>query len=276
MSFNFFDEDGLKFLQRNKLKPLISSKLSIIDSMVNDNLSGQITEIYSSNQTYATESLLTMIAYCILSEEEEGIPLGGHEMNIFYFDIDHKFNFWRFIQILEGIIKDAVGNHFNKTITDESELHEHFEGSTRFEEILYKCLGRMKIYRCKTAFKFWMTLEGLLLSENINISVIFIDSLNTFQNMDKKSSELASNCLIKLATEHGISIFASKLPTTSYKTQEYSQQKEFMDIEWCKNLRFRLILESNSTSKLFDLKNKLSSVIYKFQIMTEGISFEKK
>ena len=142
--------------------------------------------------------------------------------------------------------------------------------------MLYKCLGRMKIYRCKSAFKLWMTLEGILLSENINFSVIFLDSLNTFHYLDKKSLDLASNCLIKLSNEHGISIFTTKLPSSSFKTNEFSQQKEFMNLEWCKNLRFRLFLESNLTAKFFDLKNKIQSPTNNFQILGEGISFEKK
>ena len=143
MSNNFFDEDGLKFLQRNKLKPLIKSKLSIIDNCVTDNLSGQITEIYSSNQTNATETLLTMIAHCILSEEEYGIPLGGQEMNIFYFDIDHKFNFWRFIQILEEIIKIAVGKHFDKIITGKLKLK--FDLNFFFKKMILNFMNILKV-----------------------------------------------------------------------------------------------------------------------------------
>jgi hypothetical protein len=116
MSLTFFDETGLKFLQRSKLKPLTRFNLPIIDDLKHESYSGCIVEVYSPVQAFATETLLTTIANCILSEEEAGIPLGGQEMIVFYFDIDFKFNVWRFIQILEEMIKESVEKHFEKTI----------------------------------------------------------------------------------------------------------------------------------------------------------------
>jgi hypothetical protein len=120
MSSTFYDETGLKFLQRSKSKPLSTFNLPIIDDLKQEILSGCIIEVYSPVQAFGTETLLTTIANCILSEEESGIPLGGQEMIVFYFDIDFKFNVWRFIQILEENIKEAVEKHFEKSINRSS------------------------------------------------------------------------------------------------------------------------------------------------------------
>jgi hypothetical protein len=120
----------------------------------------------------------------------------------------------------------------------------------------------------------WMTLEGILMSENINFSAIFIDSLNTFHYTDKKSFELATNCLLKLSTEFGVSLFATKSPMSSFKTNEFCQQKEIMFHEWTRHVHFRLHLEENLKAKVFDLKNKKNSEICKFSIVPSGIRFD--
>jgi hypothetical protein len=272
-----FSETALSMYKKSKSKGLKKTGLSILDQeMKNDFRGGQILEIYSSLQTKSLESLMMTMVYAVIPEEFEGIELGGSNMTVFYFDNDYNFYLWRFITIMENVINRAISVGLGQQEASPEAIFALFKGKGNFEAFLQKCMSRVKVFHCKNGFEYWMTLEGIRLSEGKTFSLIVVNSLNSYHHSDKISNDRASLCLLKIVAQ-GIAVICTKYPLyhSNKRSLEYTQQQEIMPQAWISAVTYRLFLE-DSGAKLQSVKEKIQSEVYHFKLAPSGIQFLKK
>jgi archaellum biogenesis ATPase FlaH len=254
-------ETGLNFLE--KLKSKFITKLGIQPLDQDGDLEGgEIIEILGKTQTGKTELCLSICIHCILPSEFKGIKFEGEGVDVLYFDNDHKLSIWRVLEILETKIFAEIKQKTGKNELTDEDLNEIFGENISLEEFTRNCLSRIKVFQCKDAFQFWVTLKGIK-----NASIIIVDSLNSFYYESPEDMDKISKYLLELQ-KLNVVIIATKYPL--YKTNNY--EKEIMSHKWGQSVKKKLYLESKNEEN--DRVAILNNKKYKFQICDYGILFE--
>ncbi len=51
---------------------------------------------------------LQIAAACVLPRDVEGVPVGGHGMNVLFFDLDCKFDIFRLATVMQARVQEAL------------------------------------------------------------------------------------------------------------------------------------------------------------------------
>jgi len=161
----------------NSLKILLSSYLDVDMEEINS----IIPLINNAKDNIAMKSVLVdLICTAVLPTEYKGVKFPGHDMTLLFIDTDHKLKI------------EEISDHLQTTVRKVAEVH--FRGLDRAVratqrltskdqwQIVKKSLERILLLEVFSSDTLEICVSGLrrLVSCNSNISLVFINSINTF------------------------------------------------------------------------------------------------
>uniref|UniRef100_A0A6B2LKH3 DNA recombination and repair protein Rad51-like C-terminal domain-containing protein n=1 Tax=Arcella intermedia TaxID=1963864 RepID=A0A6B2LKH3_9EUKA len=112
--------------------------------------------------------MMSMMVHCVLPLNGYGVVLSGREESVLFFDLDYKFDFKRFVELL----KNRIGRNCRQQGVDL--------GEREFLDIVRSSLSRFNLCRCVDQLEFGVSLKALSSRPTIPYKSIFIDSLDCY------------------------------------------------------------------------------------------------
>ncbi|CAA0827809.1 DNA repair protein XRCC2 homolog [Striga hermonthica] len=146
---------------------------------------GNVVEIAGPSPSAKTLILTQAAISCILPKECNAVQYGGLERNVFYIDLDCRFDAVSFSRALESRINGANGKICCMK-RNEKEYHK---------ELFVSCMRRFMYTRCYNSFEFLATLKALHYQilrdkekQGTTAYMLIIDSIGAFYWMDRALS----------------------------------------------------------------------------------------
>ena len=124
-----------------------------------------------------------IIANAILPKTWQGIELNGQNVGVVIIDTEYHFCLLRLASILENRINYSVRT--NLAQTESKDVTNPTEGDV--DKLIKECLHRLYVVRCNSTTQLIMSLYSLdsLLSSNLDIALLVVDSASAFYWMDR-------------------------------------------------------------------------------------------
>ncbi len=196
-------------------------------------------EFYGDEGTGKTQTLLHLVANCILPKTWNGLQLGGLETGVLYIDTGCQFCMLRLTAMLESRIihqvaveaSAQVAAPTNIQVTAQTHRNHKAEKKPRVlpkeedvETIIKMSLRRLFVVRCHTSCQLVVTLHGLegLLGNKPDIALLLVDSLSSFYWQDRSNGgesfaaqeanqHKVAAALYKLVKTYNLTVIAVKL-----------------------------------------------------------------
>jgi len=161
----------------NSLQILLSSYLDVNMEEINS----IIPLINNAKDNIAMKSVLVdLICTAVLPTEYKGVKLPGHDMTLLFIDTDHKLKIEEISDQLQTTVRKVAEVHFRSL--DRSVRATQRLTSKDQWQIVKKSLERILLLEVFSSDTLEICVSGLrrLVSCNSNISLVFINSINTF------------------------------------------------------------------------------------------------
>ena len=255
---------------------------------------GDSVELYGEEGCGKTELLIHFCVSCILPKTWFSIDICGKETKVIFIDTSYKFPLWRLIQVMEQHIRKKT-----KAVKDFISTHD-------MDKMIKSCLQRLYIVQCSSSLNLMKTLSFLerLLVEDLDISIMMIDSISEFYWTDKticgigryeqETNQRSIISKLKWHQEkHGLLMIVVKsaimnkkfqmVPNSSTRKSEsfFRNPEDYLSPEWNKFLTYKyeiirktgLVGASDVASFHAFLKGQEKAVEHKFIITDSGIEF---
>ncbi|OVA14976.1 hypothetical protein BVC80_65g23 [Macleaya cordata] len=162
---------------------------------------GNVVEIVGPSPSAKTEILIQAAISSILPKEWKGVPYGGLERLVLYFDLDCRFDVERLSQSLRHHIVEAnrstnrTSSELNKDLRECDDMREPTNNFD--EELFVGCMRRFLYVRCYNSYEFLATLKTLCYrlqketeANGVAAHFLMIDSISAFYWADRASTPL--------------------------------------------------------------------------------------
>lgn len=241
-----------------------------------------VCEFYGKDGTGKSQTLLHLIANCILPHDWKGFEIGGFAVGVILVDTDYHFSMIRLAGILEYRI--------NTTVERVKNLHSNADdvnapSAEEVEQVIKDSLKLLHVVKCNNSNQLIITLHSLqsLIASKPEICVLMIDSASAFHWIDRNqcldSSAAYDNHISKiteaissLVVTYKLVAFVTKLALFEKKQKgaagglhygdetkwelEHTtsdnkkvQHCEYLGSSWSKLVTHRLIFESVQSDK---------------------------
>lgn len=179
-----------------------------------------IIEISGESNTGKTYHLMELIALTVLPK-----AYGGKGASAVVIDNNSNFHV---PNTLERIIEKHLLHH-NMNTSESNETEHLRQATTHIQDAVFSSLDRVYLFKCYTLNDFELAIlhTSMLLDENVNISLIAIDSITSFYwceckiiRMDSYVTQILKD-IKKMINEYGTIAVYTKLPHTR-ETCNYS------------------------------------------------------
>jgi len=161
----------------NSLQILLSSYLDVNMEEINS----IIPLINNAKDNIAMKSVLVdLICTAVLPTEYKGVKFPGHDMTLLFIDTDHKLKIEEISDQLQTTVRKVAEVHF-RSLDRAVRASQRLTSKDQWQ-IVKKSLERILLLEVFSSDTLEICVSGLrrLVSCNSNISLVFINSINTF------------------------------------------------------------------------------------------------